>query len=180
MAQPNDYGLLLNGNIKLHRTWFKQMTSLIGINCQYKAPIVEDPTNPNNQMLIKEFDIYGDLKAKYPKEWTTVGCIFQDHPEQKTLKKMGWVAELQENASILHVPYDLPGLQVGCLFNIPSGLDNAKPRLFRVIEIQNIMVYPASVACEVAPEYETIDEPTLHTNFTNSTLPLLKDNEGDD
>lgn len=173
MSIPNNYGKLLNQDIKLHRTWFKQMTSLIGINCQYKAPIVDN-------LPIKEFDIYGDLKAKYPKEWTTVGVIFQDHPDQKTLKKMGWVAELQEGSSIIHVPYDLEGLQVGCLFNIPSGLDNAKHRLFRVIEIQNLMIYPASIACELAPEYETIDEPTLHTNFKNETLPLLKDNEEDD
>jgi hypothetical protein len=46
--------------------------------------------------------------------------------------------------------------------------------------MQNIMVYPASIACEIAPEYEDIDEPVLHTNFTQSTLPLLKDNEEDD
>lgn len=173
MTRPDDYGMLLNKDIKLHRTWFKQMTKLIGINCQYKAPIIDNLT-------IKEFDTYGDLKAKYPKEWTTVGVIFQEHLDQKTLKKIGWVAELQEGSSIIHVPYDLEGLQVGCIFNIPSGLDDAKPRLFRVIEIQNIMVYPASVACEIAPEYETIDESTLHTNFTNETLPLLKDNEEDD
>jgi hypothetical protein len=87
---------------------------------------------------------------------------------------------LQENSSIIHVPYDLKGLEVGALFEIPSGLDNAKPRLFRVISMQNIMVYPASIACEIAPEYEDIDEPVLHTNFTQNTLPLLKDNEEDD
>ena len=173
MSIPNNYGKLLNQDIKLHRTWFKQMTSLIGINCQYKAPIVDN-------LPIKEFDTYGDLKAKYPKEWTTVGVIFQEHPDQKTLKKMGWVAELQEGSSIIHVPYDLENLQVGCLFNIPGGLDTAKHRLFRVIEIQNIMVYPASIACEIAPEYETIDEPVLHTNFTATTMPLLIDNEEDD
>jgi hypothetical protein len=93
---------------------------------------------------------------------------------------MGWVAELQEGSSIIHVPYDLEGLQVGCLFEVPSGIDFAEPRLFRVISMQNIMVYPASIACEIAPEYEDIDEPVLHTNFTQSTLPLLIDNEGDD
>ena len=169
MPRPEDYGMLLNKDIKLHRTWFTQMTKLIGITCQYKAPL------PN-----KEFDRYGDLKAQYPKESISVGCIFQDHPDQHTLKKMGWVAELQEGSSIIHVPYDLPDLQVGCLFEVPSGLDSAQPRLFRVICMQNIMVYPASIACEIAPEYENIDEPVLHTNFTTTTMPLLKDNEEDD
>lgn len=169
MPRPDDYGMLLNKDIKLHRTWFKQMTKLIGITCIYKAPI--DGT--------KIFDTYGDLKAQY-KEGVSVGCIFQEHPDQKSLKKMGWVAELQEGSSVIHVPYDLEGLQVGCLFEVPSGIDFAEPRLFRVISMQNIMVYPASIACEIAPEYEDTDEPVLHTNFTQSTLPLLIDNEGDD
>ena len=215
MSKPNDYGMLLNSNIKLHRTWFKQMTNLIGIICNYKAPIVninkikcqecgkvftfnntdvidETINCPNKdcqakndiknqmQLTIKEFDMYGDLKAQYPEKWEAVGCIFQDHPDQKTLKKMGWVAELQEGSSIIHVPYDLPNLQVGCLFEVPSGLDSAEPRLFRVISMQNIMVYPASIACEIAPEYEDIDEPVIHNNFTTATLPLLIDNEEDD
>lgn len=169
MPRPDDYGMLLNKDIKLHRTWFKQMTKLIGITCIYKAPI--DGT--------KIFDTYGDLKAQY-KEGVPVGCIFQEHPDQKSLKKMGWVVELQEGSSLIHVPYDLEGLQVGCLFEVPSGIDFSEPRLFRVISMQNIMVYPASIACEIAPEYEDIDEPVLHTDFANTTAPLLIDNEEDD
>ena len=47
------------------------------------------------------------------------------------------MAELQENSSIIHVPYDLHKLEVGALFEVPSGLDDAKPRLFRVISMQN-------------------------------------------
>jgi hypothetical protein len=73
----NDYGMLLNKDIKLHRSWFKQMTKLLGINCIYKAPLSG-----------KTFDSYGDLQSNY-QPGITVGCIFQDHPDQKTLKKMG-------------------------------------------------------------------------------------------
>lgn len=163
-----DYGLLLNKDIKLQRTWFKEMTRLLGINCQYFAP--RDS---------KEFDKYGDLQTKYFNP-ITVGVIFQDHPDQKTLKKMGWVAELQESSSIIHVPYDLDRLQVGALFSIPSGIDGAPPRRFRVISMQNIMIYPASIACEIAPEYETSDEQSLNNDFTISTSNVLRDNEGDD
>jgi hypothetical protein len=75
MPRPDDYGMLLNKDIKLHRTWFKQMTKLIGITCIYKAPIEG----------AKMFDTYGDLKAQY-KEGVAVCCIFQEHPDQKTLK----------------------------------------------------------------------------------------------
>ena len=166
--KPNDYGFLLNKDIKLHRLWFKQMTEMVGINCIYRAP------KPG-----KQFDEHGDLDANYqPGE--IVGCIFNDHPDQKTMKKAGWVAELQEGSSIIHVPYDLKDLQVGCLFYVPSGLDDGKARVFRVISMQTIMIYPASIPCEIAPEYVNIDESNLFNDFDNRNLSLLKDNEWDD
>lgn len=166
----NDYGYLIRGNdIKLHRMWFKQMTQLHGINVIYKEPFKN-----------KEYDNRGDLASGY-KPGITIGCIFQEHPDQKSLKKMGWVAELQEGSSIIHVPYDLPGLQVGALFDVPSGLDQAKPRTFRVISMQNIMIYPASIACEIALEYESVDEQRLITMaHEQEDMPLLIDQEGDD
>lgn len=168
MINNTDYGLLINSNIKLHRTWFKQMVALHGIFCDYYAP--------RNS---KEFNTQGDLKTNYY-EPERVGVIFEDHPDQKTLKKLGWVAELQENSSIIHVPYDLPHLEVGALFAIPSGLDNAPPRKFRVISMKTIMVYPASIACEVAPEYETITQQNELYDFSQSTNNVLIDNEEDD
>ena len=166
--KPNDYGLLLNKDIKLQRIYFKQMTKLLGINCQYYAPM-------NN----KTYSQLGDLETDYfPPE--LVGCIFQEHPDQKTVKKMGWVAELQEGASIIHVPYDLKGLEVGALFALPSGLDNGQSRLFRVISMQNIMIYPASIACELAPEYKDSDEAVLIQDFSQNNFTVLVDYEEDD
>lgn len=166
--KPNDYGILLNQDLKLQRIYFKQMTKLLGINCQYFAP-----------MSNKTYSQLGDLDADYfPPE--SVGCIFQDHPDQKTVKKMGWVAELQEGSSIIHVPYDLKGLEVGALFAIPSGLDHGKSRLFRVISMQNIMVYPASIACEIAPEYASSDELILTQDFSTTNFTMLVDYEEDD
>ena len=164
-----DYGLLIGKDIKLHRMWFKQMTALHGINCKYRAPL------PN-----KTYDINADLQTSYGQP-ILVGCIFDEHPSQKSLKKAGWVAELQEGASIIHVPYDLPNLQVGALFDVPSGLDNGACRTFRVISLTNIMVYPASIACEIALEYESVDEQRLiATAHEQEDMPLLIDMEGDD
>lgn len=75
--KPNDYGLLITKDIKIHRMYFKQMVRLLGINCIYEAP-----TNG------ADYDEHGDLLGDYfPPQ--TVGVIFQDHPDQKTLKKMG-------------------------------------------------------------------------------------------
>jgi hypothetical protein len=164
-----DYGLLINSDIKLYRTWFKQMTALHGINCKYRAPL----SNKHN-------DIHGDLQTGYKPE-IIVGCLFEEHPNQKSLRKAGWVAELQEGSSIIHVPYDLPDLQVGALFEVPSGLDNGKGRLFRVISMSNIMIYPASITCEIALEYKSNDEQHLITiAHEKEDMPLLIDMEGDD
>ena len=164
-----NYGLLINQDIKLHRTWFKQMTALHGINCKYRAPLKN-----------KEYDGYGDLTTGYKPE-IIVGCLFEEHPNQKSLKKAGWVAELQEGSSIIHVPYDLPDLQVGALFEVPSGLDTGSGRVFRVISMSNIMVYPASIACEIALEYESVDEQHLITiAHEKEDMPLLLDREDDD
>ena len=164
-----NYGLLIGKDIKLHRTWFKQMVSLHGINCKYRAPLKN-----------KEYDIHGDLQTSYAPE-ILVGCLFVEHPDQKSLKKAGWVAELQEGSSIIHVPYDLPNLQAGALFEVPSGLDTGKGRLFRVISMSNIMIYPASIACEIALEYESNDEQHLITAaYEKDDMPLLIDKEDDD
>ena len=165
-----DYGLLLSkNNITLHRSWFKQCVALHGINCKYKAPLSN-----------KEYDDHGDLQSGYKPE-IIVGCLFEEHPDQKSLKKAGWVAELQEGSSMIHVPYDLPDLQVGALFEVPSGLDNGKGRVFRVISMSNIMIYPASIACEIALEYESVDEQHLITTaYEKEDMPLLIDREDDD
>ena len=164
-----NYGILINKDIKLHRSWFKQMVALHGINCKYRAPL-----------KTKDYDIYGDLQTGYKPE-ILVGCLFVEHPDQKSLKKAGWVAELQEGSSVIHVPYDLPDLQVGALFEVPSGLDASKGRVFRVISMSNIMIYPASIACEIALEYESNDEPHLITVAQeNEDMPLLIDKEDDD
>ena len=164
----SNYGLLITKDIKLHRAWFKQMAQLHGIKFMYRAPLRG-----------KDYDLHGDLETNYADPIPVFG-IFQDHPDQKTLKKMGWVAELQDDSSIIHVPYDLENLEVGALFEIPSGLDNAKPRTFRVISMQNIMVYPASIACEIAPEYIDTDEKTLTRDFSKSNTTMLVDYEEDD
>lgn len=148
--------------------YFKQMVKLHGIFCTYRAPRND-----------KEFDYHGELDAKYY-EPMKVGCIFQEHPDQKSMKKMGWVAELQEGSSIIHVPYDLEHLQVGALFDIPPGIEGAPARTFRVISMQNIMIYPASIACEIALEYETHEDKNAIHNFVEDNFTVLKDNEEDD
>ena len=59
------------------------------------------------------------------------------------------------NSSIIHVPYDLEGLQKDALFIVPSALDNSQGRLFRAVKLSTIMIYPASISVEIVPEYES-------------------------
>lgn len=163
--QTPKYGLLLNDNIKLHRSYFNEMVKLLGIQVIYRA------TLPN-----KHYTTYAEIESNYDQPML-VGCIFDEHPTQQTLKKMGWVAELQQNSSIIHVPYDLPNLQQGCLFIIPSGIDNAKGRLFRVVSMSNSIVYPASVSCEIVPEYENTFISETNYDYTHSTDNLISEEQ---
>lgn len=167
-----DVGVLLNSNnIKLRRFHFAQMCRLIGIKAIYRAP-KED----------KQWDGWGELDASfYPPE--TIACVFTEHPNQKTLKKLGWVAELQENNSIIEVPYDLKHLQVGALFIIPSGLDDSKGRVFKVVGMESVAVYPASILCEISPVYEDAFERKQLNHIDNDTNLLSDDsydNDGSD
>lgn len=163
--QTPKYGLLLNDNIKLHRSYFNEMVKLLGIQVIYRA------TLPN-----KHYTTYAEIESNYDQPML-VGCIFDEHPTQQTLKKMGWVAELQQNSSIIHVSYDLPNLQQGCLFIVPSGIDNAKGRLFRVVSMSNSIVYPASVSCEIVPEYEDTFIPETNYDYTHSTDNLISEEQ---
>lgn len=164
MNIENKYGILLTPDIKLQRNYFKEMVKLLGINVIYRA------VKPG-----KKYTNYAEIDANYEQPLLE-GCIFNEHPDQQTLKKIGWVSELQQNASIIHVRYDLPNLEQGALFVVPSGLDNAKGRLFRVVKITNIMVYPASIACEIVPEYENTYDPSLN-NFKDTSFNLLKEED---
>lgn len=160
----NKYGLLLNQDIKLQRKWFNEMVNLIGIKVIYRAPKEN-----------KHYTIYSEIESNY-KEPQVVGCIFEDHPKQDTLNKLGWVAELQEEISIISIPYDLEGLQAGALFIVPSGLDNAQGRLFRVTKLSTIMIYPASITCKIVPEYEDTFSTTQY-DHKHTSFNLLNEEE---
>lgn len=165
--KDTDTGLLLHkSDIELHRGWFKQMTQLIGINVLFRSP----------KDSAKTWDGHGELDALY-NDPVMVGCIYEEHPKVKTMKKMGWVSELQDGSSIIHVPYDLEGLQVGALFIIPSAIDNSEGRVFRVIRMSATQVYPASIACEIAPEWADTMEKSQVEDFSSSNFNLLKEEE---
>ena len=160
----NDVGILLTPDIKLQRKYFNQMVKLIGVYVMYQHPISKDYT------------LHGELDARYS-DPVRVACIFEDMPNQKTTSRLGWDAELQENASIIHLPYDLEALQVGCLVQVPSAYDNTPGRKFRITKLSAIPIYPATIACEIVPEYANAAQKSEVTDFHNSNFNLLY--EGD-
>lgn len=162
--ERQDTGILLNDkNIKLHRAYFQQMTRLLGLNVLYRAPREN-----------KSYNGYGELDTYYYNP-IKVGVIYDEHPQQRTLKKMGWASQLADSSTIIHVPYDLEKLQVGSLFIIPSGLDNTEGRVFRVIKMQSIPIYPASITCELAPVWENTMPQNQAEEFKQSNFNLLDD-----
>lgn len=167
--ENKDTGLLLNKkDIELFRSWFKEMTRLIGINVLYRAP--KDS---------KEYDIHGEMDARYYPP-VVVGCIFNENTDQKTMKKLGWNAELNSSTTIIHVPYDLEKIQAGALFIIPSGLDNAEGRVFKVLRMTNSPIYPSSIACELGPVLKSEFEASQLEKFDNSNFNLLNSEEEDE
>ena len=163
------YGILLNDDIKLHRKYFEEMVQLWGIQCIYRAPKKD-----------KHYTTYAEIEANY-QEPQQVGVIFTDHPDQKTLKKIGWVSELQEDASLIHVPYDTPKLRDGGVFEVPSGLDNTPGKKFVIKKMRTSMVYPSEVVCHIAPLFTSISQKSqLDYSKQNFTLLNHADKEEDD
>ncbi len=139
-----EYGLLINKkDILQQRKWFVEMCSLIGLKVIHRAP------RPN-----KTYTTYSEVDCNFF-EPELVGCIFEEHPNQKTMRKLGWNSELDSAAAVISVPYDVRGLQKGSLFVIPSAFDNSVGRVFRLVEISGISIYPASLTCKLVPEYES-------------------------
>lgn len=164
ISENEKYGLLLNNNIKIHRAYFKEMCGLIGIKVVYRAP------QPG-----KHWTIYTEIESNYQKP-EVVDCIFEEHIDQKTMKKLGWDAELVEGEAIISVPYDLEGIQAGALFIIPSGIDCASGRLFRVTQMSTIQIYPASITCRLVPEFENTFS-SSQFNYKHSSFNLLNEED---
>lgn len=165
--ENKDTGLLLNKqNISLQKFYFKEAVRLKGINVLFRAP-----------KKGSHYDRYGEMDANY-EEPIPVGCIFQEHVNQWTMKKLGWNSERQEEATIIHVPIDLKGLEAGAIFIVPSNLDNTKGRVFKVIDMYTESIFPCSIACRLGPVFESESHDGEVEDFTQSNFNLI--NEEDD
>ena len=156
ITSRDSYGILINPDALLHRKWFKEFVRLQGINVLYKYPL----KNATYKQV-------GEFVADYSSP-QLVGCMFEEHPSQRTTKRLGWVHELSDEASIIHLPYDTENLQEGALVIVPSAFDNTQGRVFRITKMSSVsMIYPWAISCEIVPE--------LKNNFDKSQLSHKKD-----
>lgn len=164
MSDEQRYGTLLTPDIKIYRKFFDELVKLQGIKVVYWAPRKD-----------KHYTLHGEIKSNY-QEPEVIGCLFQEYPDQKSMRKKGWVVELEEGSSLISVPYDLHDLQRGALFAVPSGIDNSTGRLFRVTQLLNTMIYPSSITCEIVPEYEdTLPESKMDRQYQDFNLLAQED-----
>lgn len=163
--ENSDTGFLLDKqNIELYRDTFKDMLDALGINVLYRAPVESSKT----------YNLYGELDSNFC-EPILVKCIYDEHPTQKTMRKLGWNSELSDTNVVIHVPYDTPGLQAGGLFIIPSGLDNTEGRVFKILRMTNIAVYPINITCELGPVFINNDDRAMTEDFSSSNFNVLDD-----
>ena len=139
------------------------MCNLLGVKCQYRYPLAN-----------KQYTTQGELDTNYSIPFEVAG-VFNEQITQRTSKRLGWNAEAMTDSAIIHLPYDLEGLQVGCLIDIPSAFDNTPDRTFRIVELSAIQIYPASIACRIVPEYRNTMERSEVEFFENSNFNLLNE-----
>lgn len=162
----SNYGFLISEeDLLLQRQYFEEMADAIGVKVLHRAP------RPG-----KAYTTYGEIDSNYF-EPELVSCIFDEHPHPRTMKKLGWNTELESQAAIISVPYDLQGLQQGSLFLIPSAFDNTKARLFRVTKITSIMIVPCSLTCQIVPEYENTFSNNSYSHKSDSFNLLNREDD---
>ena len=141
---------LVKSDALMHRHYFKEMLKLYGIDGMY-FQVKEDTINYNET---------GELSAEYL-EPIPCQMIFDQVPKVSTLKKLGWTTELDQSQPLIHVDFDLKGLQIGACFNIEDPLRPGKGRLFRVTKLSVGIIYPMCVTCQIVAILGDKPEKTL-------------------
>lgn len=158
-------GLLLNDDILLQRQYFEEMLSLYGIEIIYRVPRES-----------KEYDKYGEIDTNY-KAPESIFCILNEHPDIRTMRKLGWNSESNDSPVLISVAYDTPGLQRGCLVSIPDTFNPKVGRLFRIDELSApSIIYPCAITCKLIPELQNKFNKS-QLDYSDSDFKLLKNSE---
>lgn len=157
---------IIQNDALMYRRWAEEQLEMYGVSAQYYQ------IKPHHS-----FTSAGELAANYY-DPTPAKIFFDQVPKITTLKKLGWVTELDQQASLINVLFTTPGISVGCLYDIKDPLTPDRGRLFRVTKLQTGILYPAYVTCQIVPVMGTAPEETVDPYQGNKSIFLDKQ-EGD-
>lgn len=131
---------LLQNDLEIMRRQMDEALELYGLAARYY------------QLKDKKarFTTAGELSSRYFDPVDT-RVIFEQAPKVTTLKKLGWVTELDQASQLLHASFNLPGISFGALFEIRDPLNQTSGRFFRVTKLQVGILFPSFVTCQIVP-----------------------------
>lgn len=132
--------LIVPAEVEYLRAQFKLTVVQLGVLFKYRYPLnsnVDMYDQPAPDGYSTESDVYG---------------IFDGEPKLKTYRNLGWAVEKNDNLPFLiHVPFDTPHIQKGCLFSIDGQVTEIEARLFQVTELTTGLVCPDHIICQIVP-----------------------------
>ena len=158
---------ILQNDLIIFRQQFREVLDMYGIDAKYYQ------IKPNHH-----YTVAGEISANY---YNPVPCkiLFDQVPKISTLKRLGWVSELEPGASLIHVAFDTPGIAFGALYEIKDPLSPDSGRLFRITKLQTGILYPVSISCQVVPVVGTEPEQTVKPYEGNKSIFLNTEKAGE-
>lgn len=139
-------GYLVDSGTHLYRSWFKEMSFLLGFEVQYQYVI---NYNTSDFAETEKYAEYSDpIKTN---------IIFEENPKVKTLKTLGWYSENKEDSPIIaYLAFDVPNLTVESKLTIPPFQEiRTSDKVFVVKDITTNLQFPDCWVVKLAPEYST-------------------------
>lgn len=132
--------LIVANEIEYLRRQFKFAVEQIGVQFMYRYPL-------NNAI-----DVFNQPAPDGYSERIPIYGVFEGEPKLKTYRNLGWVVEKSDNLPFLiHIPFDTPHIQRGCLFEIDGQITSIESRLFQVTELSTGLVCPDHIICQIVP-----------------------------
>ena len=132
--------LIVEKEIEYLRRQFRFAVEQIGVQFMYRYPL-------NNAI-----DVFNQPAPDGYSERIPVYGVFEGEPKLKTYRNLGWVVEKSDNLPFLiHIPFDTPHIQRGCLFEIDGQITSIESRLFQVTELSTGLVCPDHIICQIVP-----------------------------
>lgn len=132
--------LIVEREIEYLRRQFRFAVEQLGVQFMYRYPLNNDIdkfNQPAPDGYSEKIPVYG---------------VFEGEPKLKTYKNLGWVVEKNDSLPFLiHVPFDTPHIQRGCLFEIDGQITSIESRLFQVTELTTGLVCPDHIICQIVP-----------------------------